>query len=480
MTNLRVGGFPILRPENYPLSQKDKTGIAIPQLMFLTKNASPTTDVIKEIVQKKSKSEIIVRSLANSSFINSGKLQSDNSKPVVNHRKIFPIAKNNFLYAEINLNDKIKNLKIPNFGKLLFGDFSNTSPLYKSEPNFTTFDRISTSINYCITYLYLDALAGSTPREGQGAIVTFNNIRVKIEQKYQTTQPTKSVPNKPLHIKLKESKLVIDNNNTLTDNSGTYSLLNYLKYKQIKNNKVIEERDCTYNRQQKYFSAFIASSQMTSQQFTNLFHEFRKKERDISGKIFGDLVQDFGPATQLNNAYLTLSPYTTISHINLLVYAIIAELKIKNLNDTQYLIYDYLINKIYYAIKYNDTSFKEKSILKNNITYALLTSKDPRITNNKNDSMSYYFKNKFNRSEYRDKNIGNKITEAEYRSIPDTIRELYKKLNTPAINELLTRIFNMATYIRPLDGIFITDIDKSRTEYHMITVTIPQALFKLN
>ena len=477
MTNLRVGGFPILNPENYPLSQKDKTGIVIPQLMFLTKNASPTSDAIKEIVQKKSKSEIIVRSLANSSFINSGKLQSDNSRTVVNHRKIFPIAKNNFLYAEINLNEKIKNLKIPNFGKLLFGDFSNTSPLYTSEPNFTTFSRISTSINYCITYLYLDALAGSTPGEGQGAIVTFNNIRVKIEQKYQTTQPTKNVPNKPLHIKLKESKLVIDNNNTLTDNSGKNSLLNVLNYKQIKNNKEIEERDCTYNRQQKYFSAFIASSQMTSQQFTNLFKEFRKKEKDISGKIFGDLVQDFGPTTQLNNAYLTLAPYTTISHINLLVYAIIADLKIKNFNDTQYLIYDYLINKIYYAIKYNDISFKEKSILKNKKTLAIFNK--PVFTD-KNDGLKRMFERQFDNIAYRSNNIGDKITEAEYRSIPDTIRELYKKLNTPAINELLTRIFNMATYIRPLDGIFITEIDKSTSGYHMITVTIPQALFKLN
>ena len=190
---------------------------------------------------------------------------------------------------------------------------------------------------------------------------------------------------------------------------------------------------------------------LDKQDFTNLFESYISRDRFISEKIFGNIVQDLN--LDGGNAYLTLSPVYTLNQINLLFFMILYELKIDLFNEVEYFIYENLLNKVFYAIKNEDISFDEKNILKNPKIYNF-------ISNPKNDNYykSQFIKNKFiNRRshlgyyEYKDK-----LTQEEYNKIPVEIREIYKQINTDAVKEILTKIYYMSTYIKNItNDVFI-------------------------
>lgn len=454
MSKLRIGGW---SPRNInPLSQDEKAGLTIPQILSISTNPRlpiPDAETINRLIKEKTKINSFIVALSKNKIINfrgSGKLVLEDKQHIKRYTSRVFSLRGNYIIKELSLKQDLNEIKIPSFGSYLYGDLTTKGKLYNiynKEVSLASLNNNLTEIpKFNITYL------NHSDFNKKGCIMTMDSIELKILQSYTVKKRTTEKPNIRENIKISKNRIVIDNNSSITQ-SRKNEILNVLEGKIPQVNETTKTVFFDYDEESETFQLRdkLPLLNLDKQDFTNLFESYISRDRFISEKIFGNIVQDLN--LDGGNAYLTLSPVYTLNQINLLFFMILYELKIDLFNEVEYFIYENLLNKVFYAIKNEDISFDEKNILKNPKIYNF-------ISNPKNDNYykSQFIKNKFiNRRshlgyyEYKDK-----LTQEEYNKIPVEIREIYKQINTDAVKEILTKIYYMSTYIKNItNDVFI-------------------------
>ena len=449
MSKLRIGGW---SPRNInPLSQDEKAGLTIPQILSISTNSSlpiPSEGTINRLIKEKTKINSFIVALSQEKFRGSGKLVLTNKQHIKRYTSRVFSLKENYIITQIKIKQgkglNLNKIKIPSFGSYLYGDLTTKGKLYKKYNKEVTLNSLDSNVTktpkFNITYL------NHSPFNNKGCIMTMDSIELKILQSYTAKKRTAEKPNIRENIKISKNRIVIDNNSSLTQ-SRKNQILNVLEGKIPQVNETTKKVFFDYDEESETFKLRdnLPLLNLDQQGFTNLFKSYILRDRFISEKIFGNIVQDLN--LDGGNAYLTLSPEYTLNQINVLFFMILYELKIDKFNEVQYFIYENLLNKVFYAIKNEDISFDEKNILKNPKIYDTISK-----TNFDNAYKSNFLKNKFlNRRnhlgyyEYKDK-----LTQEEYNKIPVEIREIYKQINKDAVKEILTKIYYMSTYIKKL------------------------------
>jgi len=394
------------------------------------------------------------------SFLESGVLKPGKTK-VVYRDRVFDIRKD-YEFIKLQLDDNINQLEIPNFGSYLYGDLTSKGEIYKSTKPFIKLSNVSfDGPKFNISYIYY------SPSNKKGCIATIDNIELKILQTYEVKVPTNSRPS----IKISKNKLVIDTNIFRSKNRTLNNTLNVSIPRPSSN--VINSNQMTYSSSNKTYTIPISTYNLNPSEMLNFFKEYTSKNKNLSGKIFGKGKQNFN-LIDGGEAYLTLNPFYTLNIINKLFFTLMYELNknnIKKFNEINYFIYENLLNKIYYSIKYSDPSFEESNILKIPIIYTKLVS-------NNNSNLNSVIKKIFNsrRSKLSYYDSGEKLTTEEYRKIPAVYREAYKKADTENVKKVLAKIYYMSTYIRPLNSSFFS---QQFNELDQIEITVSSELFDL-
>jgi hypothetical protein len=149
----------------------------------------------------------------------------------------------------------------------------------------------------------------------------------------------------------------------------------------------------------------------------------------------------------------------------------------------QYFVYEYFINKIYYAIRNpGDPSFDHFNLLNNKIINDYRKSPTPALNNklketyNKKKRDIFYY-------EYTEK-----LKSDEVNKMSPDLKRLYRTINTEVTKDLCRKIVNHATYVKFLDSSTLSSrflsnaagVSDVTLEYKLKRILIKDALSVVN
>jgi len=489
MSNLRVGGFTNLSEDNNlsytPNIQSGFSGIIIPQILNVGNTFNINPIVSEKLTANENLSKVFKNSIIDTSY---GKILAQGKISLTKIYKNEPYNIENQLRLfnnHIKINKEavsLKNLKIPNVGMLLGGNLTARSKLYKNSQWLTVNDSIGPRFD--VFYIKYDS---TTQR---GGILSIQEISLKLFQNYKARLYTPKRPKTSAKINLATSNFGISHaagsaiNSSIIDGKDiSFELKTIQPFFNTTNNKItLNSR--AINGDLEEFDGFITLQKLTPIQFRTLINEFAKVNDKKSEKIISNTNNNFRNAN-IDNAYLVPNSEYSMNYINLLFSMLVIEVKplVKKFDDVQYFIYEYFINKIYYAIRNPENSnFNDFDILNNNLIKDYrkrptidLNNKLKEIYNRKKRNIFYY--------QYTEK-----LNSEEVSKINPFLKNLYKLVNTEIAKDLCRKIANHATYVKFLDSNTLSSrflsnsagVSETTLEYKLKRILIKDALNVVN
>lgn len=452
MSILKIGGFS--NKSDIPDIQGDMLGMFIPQILSIQ---SPVNKKLLEIeIKKKDINSAVIEKglLIPAGFPSSGKIKFRTKSRAGENFKNYITSIDNInsyflIFLRLIYDVENLNFKIPNFGRLLAGDLTSKSLILTEQKTLSLKELVLPVPNFEIHHIEYD----KTSRKGR--IISIPNISLKISQNFRATRFLGGSSKVSDNISKLKSELVISHNTIdRRPNIKDNEIDKYIKYIQpVLINENIQIRRGLANESGNAFKDDKLLPPQTINNFLNFIDKFRKNNGVFipNEKIFGSRNNSINN-TDIKASFLVPEKFYTMNYINLLFLMIISEAinedKSIFTKDNIYIIFEYLLNKIYYAIKNKNNNFTEGNILVNknfditrNITKTEFASTLNKIIIRDNAKKLFY-------QEYKENfNTSNRIN-------PDIAR-IYKKLSTENINSLMDKIYHHATFCKDISNLLL-------------------------
>lgn len=490
MSNLKVGGFTNQSEDNdldyQPNIQSGFSGILIPQILSVGDISSINSDVSVTLENNKVLSKVFKDPIVGTGYktilrqgrITRTKTYKNEAYSIENQLRLF----NNNIKLNIYIAGRIKDLKIPNVGILLGGNLKARSKLYKNSQWLSVDD--SRGPRFDIFYIKYD----STTQKG--GILSIQEVSLKLFQNYKARLYNPKRPKTSAKLTLASSNFGISHDVSNAISTGIISgkdisseLTTIQPELNTSNNKItLRTRKISGTLEE--FSGFITLQNLTPIQFRTLINEFAKVNDKKSEKIISSTTANFRNAN-IDSAYLVPNSEYSLNYINLLFLMIIIEVNplVSDFDNVQYFVYEYFINKIYYAIRNpGDPSFDHFNLLNNKIINDYRKSPTPTLNNklkeiyNKKKRDIFYY-------EYSEK-----LKSDEVNKMSPELKRLYRTINTEVTKDLCRKIVNHATYVKFLDSSTLSSrflsnaagVSEVTLEYKLKRILIKDALSVVN
>jgi hypothetical protein len=338
---------------------------------------------------------------------------------------------------------------IPSFGALLCGSFSRKSPLLNFDSIYPSFIKLDVNLirkfdspEFDICYMNVDTASN------KGQFLVVPGIKLKLYQTYNVTR--KYSPKSSDSIKILDTKLAISDNSS--DAVSDDKVENKLRYYIVGDNSG-GQKILTVNSRNKFIASGIGEYDNVNELIESYpKHTYYKaNSKDVlSEKLFGLMHSGFVSVNAFNRSFLVPSQRFSIQYVDLLVLMLFEECKNHLSDDAKtffnvrpYIIFEYFLSKIYYAIRNSDDSFEYRNILQSkNISH------DRSIFNAGFNGLDRVIMSKFARPQslsYENYFTGKRVIEGKI------FDDVYKLFVSESIKEILKLIYKHITYIKHLD-----------------------------
>ena len=442
---IRIGGF-FSNPEVFPKQRFDIKSIVAPQVLSV--GEIPDKDNVREEAAEEEtiKNSNVLLDTITDQFYATGLISQRERLRTYQDKLFYPDLLSK---ASIYLKGKVESLSIPNIGNFLGGSINRNSYLLREGNSFSGANSLTDlGPHFSLIHVFYDK------RKKRGIILKSNPSLPAIRQKYVVK---KRVDSNELgrktssNIRIFKSELMFSGNflnsiRSLSDNftiktyniDGSTSRVNFEGF----SNDLTEEKPIdihTFDTPNKFIDY--------CRKITNNEDESKDFE-----KVLSKTTQNFNRIDYINSTYLVYSPSYLRDYINMLILMIMAEIKRNraNIENIDYVIYEYFLNKLYYAAMTGDDSFEAFNIRYNS---HIDNRKSAQETNKK---LKKIFKNsRLNLAFGANFWNKNKPFEAkvDQRDIRDGYQNLYISLTTDSINTLLRLIYNASVGIREVQNL---------------------------
>lgn len=411
--------------------QNTRTGIILPRVHHIGYNSKPDENEITSEINKTLYSNSIESSLKNNdSFLTAGKISLNKSRVRGLSREIS---------VEKSLNALRKSLlteqfQMPNLGKFLAGDFSFNSTLLRKYPDkVTTNELLLTKPSFEIYSVYYNGTKGS--------ILKIKTKGSKIIEKLDVSHNINN-NNTSDKISVKKSDLFLE-----ADTATTFSL---------QEENLVQSSNATPTvRDNIYYDLSAKLNSYTTDMWKSLLKKMNS-EGQMSERVY-DYLKKFDRNPSIDTLLFVPSTDFSVNYINTLFALLIKDINsdtyfsnnsLNPLNFT-YTISEYLINKVYYAIKGEGYDFGLEDILIHK-----------KIDSNTNNYKRY---NNINDLEsfLKDGNLKDNFCYKNFGDEADDIRPSPNWQNDPNYNANAREIYKVAIG----DKNSITDRNKKRYDY---------------
>lgn len=488
MSDIKIGGFQINDPGpgqiKYPSSQSENAGIILPRMFYVSSNGrKPRKDEIISAIGEQTTFSLIKNTLAEESVKNLSKVNFKTPNRPIERDLEFKIDVNFFynkLTVEARKIPKLVNIDAPNFGKLLSGNLQRTISwsLMRNKPNNlvlvtpkfgVSFYDISVAQRYyaIVTQYTLDNSIellhkGITAKRTLNTTIRGQKTNADIRlgskfiscKEFSTIKYVHTFVSNLARVDELEGSLQISDNNTNFDTHIYKEQFPASLTKNFSLNNVIS----TYNQ---------------------------KSSNKKCDKPFGDDLRNEPKLTLGGEQFYAYNTEFVHDYINLLFIVYFNDLKLKHgpkLTEIidypyKYIVYEYLINLIYYAIKKEDIAFDVKNILK-----LQFNEKKDKTLNELEEFLRLKLSANFVNYYYGDIHETKEYTEEEFNNIPESFRKIYEEvIALPQTKEFLTTIYYASTFIGKINNNTKIKIenDRSRFDTYSTKVEIEKDFFEL-
>lgn len=444
---IRIGGF-FSNPEVFPKQRFDIKSIVAPQVLSV--GGLPSKNDVKEEVAEEGTikhSNVLLDTIADQ-FYATGLISQREPLRTYQDKLFYPDLLSK---ASIYLQAKVQSLNIPNIGNFLGGSMLSNSYLLREGNSFSGANSLTDlGPHFSLIHVFYDK------SNKKGIILKSDPSLPVIRQKYVVKKRIdgSDIGRKTSsNINISKSELIFSGNflNTMRSLKSNFILRTYKIDGSISSPINFEEfRDDLTEEKTIDVHTFD-----TPNKFIDYCRKITDNEDESKHfeKILSKTTQNFDRIDYINSTYLVYNPSYLCDYINMLVLMIMQEIKEQirsSIENIDYVIYEYFLNKLYYAVITGDDSFEAFNIRYNGL---IDNNKTRRQTN---DILKEKFKNSRTNLDFSSNfwNQGKSIeTKVDERDILDDYKNLYMSLTTDSINTLLKLIYNASVGIREVQNL---------------------------
>lgn len=455
--HIRIGGF-FSRPDLYPKQRFDKKSIVVPQILSV--GQLPEKNDLLEVLKVTEELNGRPR-LKDTSFLMDTIASSNNFKrsgkrtEFERQRRLSQIYPNKLFYPidfltnlKIPLADdiKTKNLKIPNIGNFLCGNMLNDSIFLQGRSNAEVGvnDLASNIPTFSMIHVYYDK------NKKKGLIFTSKSSVPVIRQVYKVVKPTNtSLGGRKTNasISIKKNQLLFSS----STNEGLSDFETFFTYSRngVKSSPLVpayEEGDITRTVQ------IVPITFNTPAEFSDYCKRITNRNSDFYKyeKVISKHTQNFSRINNINSTFLVYDPNYIRDYINTLTFMIIREVlhvsENSNLDNRKFFLFEYILNKLYYAITNENDDFDEYSVLKNR-----LLQYNQNVARNNRILQDPFLRNRGSLA-FSSRNW---VDDRSFTLVEQNFKDAYYNLETDSIKTLMKLIYNAAVGMRVIENINI-------------------------